>query len=71
MSVLLDTNVISELVKGTPNAKVLAFVSQAQSAWIPVITVHELEFGIARLPKGQETRSAGGQNRTRANPIQR
>ena len=52
MSVLLDTNVISELVKGTPNAKVLAFVSQAQSAWIPVITVHELEFGIARLPKG-------------------
>jgi toxin FitB len=54
MSVLLDTNVISELMKGTPNAKVLAFVSQAQSAWIPVITVHELEFGIARLPKGKK-----------------
>jgi predicted nucleic acid-binding protein len=54
MSVLLDTNIISELVKGKPNAKVLAFVSQAQSAWIPVITVHELEFGIARLPKGQK-----------------
>ncbi len=53
MSVLLDTNVISELVKGTPNAKVLAFVSHAQSAWIAVITVHELEFGIARLPKGK------------------
>jgi predicted nucleic acid-binding protein len=54
MSVLLDTNVISELVKGTPNANVLAFVSQARSAWIPVITVHELEFGIARLPKGKK-----------------
>ncbi len=54
MSVLLDTNVISELVKGTPNARVLSFVSQTQSAWIPVITVHELEFGIARLPRGRK-----------------
>jgi len=54
MSVLLDTNVISELVKGTPDAKVLTFVSQAKSAWIPAITVHELEFGIARLPKGKK-----------------
>ena len=54
MSVLLDTNIISELVKETPNAKVLTFVSQAQSAWIPVITVHELEFGIAGLPRGKK-----------------
>ncbi len=54
MSVLLDTNVISELVKGTPNTKVLAFVSRAHSAWIPIITVHELEFGIARLPRGRK-----------------
>ena len=54
MSVLLDINVISELVKGTPNARVLAFVSQTQSTWIPVITVHELEFGIARLPRGRK-----------------
>jgi predicted nucleic acid-binding protein len=54
MSVLLDTNVISELVKGRPDAKVLTFVSQAKSAWIPAITVHELEFGIARLPKGKK-----------------
>ena len=54
MSVLLDTNVISELLKWTPNARVLDFLSRTQAAWLPVITVHELEFGIARLPKGKK-----------------
>jgi predicted nucleic acid-binding protein len=70
MSILLDTNVISELVKDTPDANVLTFVSQAPSAWIPVITVHELEFGIAGLPKGKkravlETKIAHALNRYR------
>jgi predicted nucleic acid-binding protein len=70
MSILLDTNVISELVKDTPDANVLAFVSQTLSAWIPAITVHELEFGIARLPKGRkravlETKIAHALNRYR------
>jgi predicted nucleic acid-binding protein len=53
MTVLLDTNVISELVRGVPNAGVVIFVSQLRSAWLSAITVHELEFGIERLQRGK------------------
>ncbi len=53
MSALLDTNVISELVRGVPDAGVVIFVSQLRSAFIPVIAVHEIVFGIELLPKGQ------------------
>ena len=53
MSVLLDTNVISELVRGVPDAGVVIFVSQLRSAFVPVIAVHEIEYGIELLPKGQ------------------
>ncbi|MGO9174485.1 MAG: type II toxin-antitoxin system VapC family toxin [Rhodomicrobium sp.] len=53
MSVLLDTNVISELVRGVPDAGVVIFVSQLRSAFIPVMAVHEIEYGIELLPKGQ------------------
>ena len=53
MSVLLDTNVISELVHSVPNAAVVMFVSELRAAFIPVIAVHELEYGIELLPIGQ------------------
>jgi toxin FitB len=53
MSVLLDTNVISELVCSVPNAAVVMFVSELRAAFIPVIAVHELEYGIELLPIGQ------------------
>jgi toxin FitB len=53
MSVLLDTNVISELVKGAPNERVLVFVSELRSAWIAAITIHELDYGVALLPLGR------------------
>ncbi len=54
MNVLLDTNVISELVKGAPNENVLDFVSGLQSAWIAAITIHELDYGVALLPAGRK-----------------
>ncbi len=53
MSALLDTNVISELIKGKPNPNVLSFVSELKSAWIPVIALHELEYGVELLPRGR------------------
>jgi predicted nucleic acid-binding protein len=53
MSVLLDTNVISELVRGVPNAGVVIFVAQLRAAWLPVVAIHEIEYGIELLPKGQ------------------
>ncbi|MFZ1109021.1 MAG: PIN domain-containing protein [Rhodomicrobium sp.] len=54
MSVLLDTNVISELVKEAPNEQVLIFVSELRSAWISAITTHELDYGVAVLPRGRK-----------------
>jgi len=54
MSVLLDTNIVSEMMKAAPNAEVLAFVSESRSAWISVITAHELDYGVARLPTGRK-----------------
>ncbi len=53
MSVLLDTNVISELVRGVPDAGVVVFVSQLQPAFLPVIAVHEIEYGIELMPQAR------------------
>ncbi len=52
---LLDTNVISELVKPAPDERVLRWVA-SQSAldlYLSAITVGELTRGVARLPAGQ------------------
>ena len=51
--VLLDTNVVSELFRTTPNSRVMAFLDAERSALLPVIAIHELEYGLARLPAGR------------------
>ena len=53
MTVLLDTNVISETTRQTPDANVLRFLADLDHAFVSVITIHELHFGICRLPLGQ------------------
>jgi len=45
---LLDTNVLSELVRPRPAAKVLTFVAGAANAHLSVITLHEIAYGIER-----------------------
>ena len=49
---LLDTNVISELRRPRPNARVMAFVSGANLAdlHVSVVTLAEIRFGIALAP---------------------
>jgi toxin FitB len=42
---LLDTNVISELIRPAPNRNVVAFLQGSQRFWLSVITIHELTFG--------------------------
>ena len=53
MTVLLDTNVISETTRQTPNANVLRYLSTLDQAFVSVVTIHELHFGICLLPQGQ------------------
>ena len=54
MSFLLDTNVISELVKPLPDRGVIEWLAAADEdrVYISVITISELRFGIERLPPG-------------------
>lgn len=50
--VLLDTNVISELVKPLPNRNVVEFLSTLNNAWLSIISLHEISYGLRLLPKG-------------------
>jgi toxin FitB len=53
VTILLDTNVISETTRQTPNADVLGFLANLNHGFISVVTIHELQFGICHLPLGQ------------------
>ena len=52
MSYLLDTSVISELVKPSPDDNVVEWMKRADetSLYLSVLTIGELEKGIAKLP---------------------
>ncbi len=49
---LLDTNVISELTKESPDPRVIEFLSEHENLWLSTIVMHELEFGLQLLPDG-------------------
>ena len=52
---VLDTNVVSELMRPAPNAAVLAWLNNqtADTLWLNSVVVSELLYGIARLPDGK------------------
>lgn len=53
--ILLDTNVLSELMRPHPDANVLKWFDHQPAAglWISAITRAEIELGIALLPSGK------------------
>ena len=53
MRILLDTNVVSELFRPVPHPGVMAFLRAARGALLPVVVLHELEYGALRLPPGR------------------
>jgi len=59
MMLVLDTNVISELMKTEPDPKVIAWLdSQATgSVWTTSVNVFEISFGINCLPEGRRKRA--------------
>lgn len=52
--IVLDTNVVSELMRPAPNPAVLAWVDAQpdRDLWLCSVAVSELLFGLARLPPG-------------------
>jgi predicted nucleic acid-binding protein len=57
--IILDTNVISALMREEPEQRVVRWLDQqpAQSVWITSITLFEARFGIALLTKGKRQRA--------------
>lgn len=53
--ILLDTNVISEPLRATPEAHVVEWLDAQplETLYVSVVTVAELRFGVARLPAGK------------------
>ena len=54
--ILLDTNVISELVKTQPNHAVLAYVDGVppDTVFTAAVCEAEIRYGLARMPDGRE-----------------
>ncbi len=52
---MLDTNVLSEIMKASPSPKVMEWWSQKSSSdlFISTVTVAEILYGIELLPKGR------------------
>ena len=53
--IVLDTNVLSALMRTSPDAVVVEWLDRqpADSVWLTSITVFEARFGLALLPKGR------------------
>lgn len=51
--IVLDTNVISEMMRSTPDATVLAWVETVGELHTTAISLAEVEYGIARIPEGR------------------
>ncbi len=57
--IILDTNVLSALMRTTPDAPVVAWLDHqpAESIWITSITLFEARLGLALLPKSKRRQS--------------
>ena len=56
--IVLDTNVVSEMMRPAPDPSVLNWLNTqiAEELWLNSVVVSELLFGIARLPAGARKR---------------
>ena len=56
--IVLDTNVISELVKMAPDSRVMAWINQQhrEALFLPTVALAELFEGVAILPEGRRKR---------------
>lgn len=54
--ILLDTNVLSALMRDPPDATVVAWADRQDMAdiWTTAVTVFEVRFGLTRMPAGRK-----------------
>ena len=60
--IVLDTDVVSEMMRSTPSRVVVAWLGSRPltEQHTTVITLAEVRYGIARLPQGRRRRELGG-----------
>lgn len=60
--IILDTNVLSALMRTAPEAPVVAWLDRqpAESVWITSITLFEARLGLALLPAGRRRQTLEG-----------
>ncbi|MCO1582047.1 type II toxin-antitoxin system VapC family toxin [Crossiella sp. SN42] len=53
--IVLDTNVVSELMRRAPNDEVVRWVDRypAEEVFVTAVTAAELAYGVERMPEGQ------------------
>ena len=54
---LIDSNVVSEVIKPTPEPRVISFLAQPHEMWLSVIVMHEARYGLNLMPHGQRRES--------------
>jgi predicted nucleic acid-binding protein len=59
--IVLDTNVLSEIVKAEPDEAVLAWLAEQQRSelWTTAVSAAELAYGVALLPRGRRRELLG------------
>ncbi len=51
---LLDTNVVSEMLKPAPDGSVAEFLRERHDRlWLSVVVLYELQYGVSLLPRGR------------------
>ncbi len=56
---ILDTNVVSEITRSEPDARVLSWLDRQDESvlFTTAVTIHEMRFGIECLPEGRRRRA--------------
>lgn len=54
---LLDSNVVSEVIKPTPEPRVISFLAQPHDMWLSVMVLHEARYGLNLMPHGHRRES--------------
>lgn len=57
--ILLDTNVVSEIMKARPHPRVIAWLNEVEASrlWLSAVTIAEIEYGLHSLPEGARRRT--------------
>jgi predicted nucleic acid-binding protein len=57
--IVLDTNVLSALMRASPEPKVVMWLDEQpmESVWITSVTLFEIHLGLALLPRGKRRRA--------------